>query len=380
MTARKNMVVVGTGVAEPATSFTNEEVIEGFDIRYPKDQGDFEKRDKLWPAGLPRHHFGIEARRLDMVRGEGGQLVKRSRADGGVSGNDLAILAGREAIQGIDPAQVGFVVVATATPDSLCFGNDLGAIRKGLGLGGHTKLFPLSIGCAGLLPALNLAEGQLRSGMAGRYALILVQNSASTYLATPEVRKNYGPEMGRKVCQVMFSDMGAALLLELQSGDVGFLSHDHQVDLDCPLMDFHGKVGTHPLEDIAQASFDMHADNVAKNFPRLMYAGWEMVQPTLRQYNISPGDITGLAFHQASSLAIDGVIKRLRGQLPDSLLDDPAAVPRIMRTKGNPAVVSGVCVLIDLLRRGKSGDLIVGLLVGAGGGGAQYGGFVYRQS
>lgn len=376
---KSHVVVVATGVATPPANdhlFTNAEVIRGFDIKYGEGSP---KAGQLWDESLPERRFGIRKRPLDVVVGPDGRFVKRSPEEGGVTGNGLAILAGRQALEeaGIDPAEVGLVIVPTATPDSLCFGNDLSDIRKGLKLSATAQLISISIGCAGFLSALPIAEAMLRARMI-RYALILPQNSASTYLANAQIRAKYGPEIGRMVCQVMFSDMAVAHLLELRPGNVGFLGHGFLVDEECRLMEFRGKVKGHDFLGIEDASFLMNSDAVRDKFPRLMRQGWEMAQPTMGAYGISLSEITDLVCHQASGPAIDAMIKQLRGQLPDTLLDNPAAVRRIMGEWGNPAVASAPIVHALILREKKPG-VHVGLMVGAGYGGGQHGYFVYRQ-
>ncbi|MGN0046265.1 MAG: 3-oxoacyl-ACP synthase III family protein [Eggerthellaceae bacterium] len=147
----------------------------------------------------------------------------------------MAAKAGREAlvVGGISPEEIGVVIVATSTPDSLspaaaCL------VQRELGLPEDVIAFDLSCGCAGFLTALQTAQGLLTTmpeavatdaaisatcdpatahgftAMPRKKALVIASERCSTYLNWSD----------RSTC-ILFGDGAGAAVVELEEATAG---------------------------------------------------------------------------------------------------------------------------------------------------------------
>jgi 3-oxoacyl-[acyl-carrier-protein] synthase-3 len=172
----RRSVVIGTGSALPSRCVSNAELAAQVDTT---DEWIVERT-------------GIRQR---YIAGEGETTAS------------LATQAARAACAaaGIDPASVGLIVLATATPDQT-FPATATIVQDALGANGGIA-FDVAAVCSGFLYAVGVADSMLRSGMASR-ALVIGAETFSRILDWED----------RTTC-VLFGDGAGAIVLEAREVD-----------------------------------------------------------------------------------------------------------------------------------------------------------------
>jgi len=124
----------------------------------------------------------------------------------------LATEAARRALDaaGLTPANIGLIVLATATPDQT-FPSSATKVQAALGID-DCVAFDVHAVCTGFLYALTVADSMLRSGSA-RAALVIGAETFSRILDWED----------RTTC-VLFGDGAGALVLVAEEGESGILS------------------------------------------------------------------------------------------------------------------------------------------------------------
>ena len=124
----------------------------------------------------------------------------------------LATEAARRALDaaGLTPANIGLIVLATATPDQT-FPSSATKVQAALGID-DCVAFDVHAVCTGFLYALTVADSMLRSGSA-RAALVIGAETFSRILDWED----------RTTC-VLFGDGAGALVLVAEEGETGILS------------------------------------------------------------------------------------------------------------------------------------------------------------
>ncbi|MHC2187285.1 3-oxoacyl-[acyl-carrier-protein] synthase-3 [Rathayibacter agropyri] len=163
-------VLVGLGGALPARAVTNAELAQSLDT---SDE---------WIVS--RTGIGV-----------------RHWVDAETATSDLAVVAGRLALENADVDAVNAVIVATTTPDHRCPATapDVAA-RLGLGT---VPAYDLSAVCSGFVYGLAQADALIRAGVAGR--VLLIGADVFSTLVHPSDRTN----------AVIFGDGAGAAVLEL---------------------------------------------------------------------------------------------------------------------------------------------------------------------
>lgn len=139
-------------------------------------------------------------------------IRQRHIAEPGQATSDLAVEAGRRALESAGPQRVDAVVVATTTPDRSCPAT-APLVAHRLGLTG-VAAFDVSAVCTGFVYGLATAAGLITAGVAGRVLLI----GADTYstVVDPLDRAN----------AIIFGDgAGAVVLRAGDSGEPGAVGH-----------------------------------------------------------------------------------------------------------------------------------------------------------
>ncbi|HTU09499.1 MAG TPA: beta-ketoacyl-ACP synthase III [Allosphingosinicella sp.] len=174
MTRRSTLI--GTGSALPARCVTNDELAERVDT------------SNEWIV----ERTGIQARHI--------------AADGETTAT-LAAEASRRALAaaGIEAAQIGLIVLATATPDQT-FPASATKVQTLLGIG-DCIAFDVAAVCTGFLYALSVADNMLKGGMAD-HALVIGAETFSRILDWED----------RATC-VLFGDGAGAVVLKAEEGD-----------------------------------------------------------------------------------------------------------------------------------------------------------------
>jgi len=172
----RRSVVIGTGSALPRTCLSNAELAARVDTT---DEWIVERT-------------GIRQR---YIAGEGETT------------GTLATAAARSACEaaGVDPASIGLIVLATATPDQT-FPATATMVQDALGANGGIA-FDVAAVCSGFLYALGVADSMLRAGMANR-AVVIGSETFSRILDWED----------RTTC-VLFGDGAGAVVLEARDVD-----------------------------------------------------------------------------------------------------------------------------------------------------------------
>ncbi|MBX7540181.1 beta-ketoacyl-ACP synthase III [Qipengyuania sphaerica] len=131
-------------------------------------------------------------------------IRQRYIAEDGETTSSLAIEASRKALAdaGVDAAEIGLIILATATPDHT-FPATATQVQQALGCRGGVA-FDVAAVCSGFLYALGTAESLLRTGMAKK-ALVIGAETFSRILDWED----------RTTC-VLFGDGAGAVVLEAQ--------------------------------------------------------------------------------------------------------------------------------------------------------------------
>ena len=166
-------VLVGTGSALPKRAVSNAELAQTVDT---SDEWIVER------TGIRNRHIAGE----------------------GETTSTLATEAARNALAaaGLTPADIGLIVLATATPDQT-FPATATQVQHALGCNGGVA-FDVAAVCSGFLYALGVADSLLRTGMAKR-ALVIGAETFSRILDWDD----------RTTC-VLFGDGAGAVVLELR--------------------------------------------------------------------------------------------------------------------------------------------------------------------
>ena len=174
-------VVLGVGSALPKRRVTNEELAERVDT---SDQWIVERT-------------GIRSRYV---------------AEDGETTASLATEAARRALDyaGVDAADIGLIVLATATPDQT-FPSSATKVQAALGID-DCIAFDVHAVCTGFLYALSVADSMLRSG-SSKKALVIGAETFSRLLDWED----------RTTC-VLFGDGAGALVLGAEETDKGILA------------------------------------------------------------------------------------------------------------------------------------------------------------
>ncbi|MBT4547110.1 MAG: hypothetical protein HOC36_02020 [Candidatus Magasanikbacteria bacterium] len=364
------------------------------------------KGGELLGSDMPERLWGIKARRLNLVADAAGLLYKKPLGKGGWYDCNMGAEAAKQAIcqaaqrEGMTEVEltdkIRVVIEASATLP-IGVGDHQGHYIKELGLN-NPDFDSKMVGCGGMLTALNSARRALSAGE--DYVLVVFSNCPSQHFATLKDRQGYGGEMGNKACALMFSDGATAFVLGRTEKDQGFIEWTHNVDL-----------GTeYTLIEVPNNVYYMHVDNVGNTFVPTMMKNYESARTIFKdRFGVDdPAEkIARLVSHQAS---LPGVIetvwrtglickidrdlsvrlstyytldKRERRQQMSFILEAAEkirrVVPTMMQSFGNPAVASSATILHRALNDGVGPDsTLLGMVIGAGRGGTEYGVFVYQ--
>ena len=139
-------------------------------------------------------------------------IRSRYLAGDGETTASLATDAARRALEhaGVDPLEIGLIVLATATPDQT-FPSSATKVQAALGIP-DCIAFDVHAVCTGFLYALSVADSMLRSGNAGK-ALVIGAETFSRILDWED----------RATC-VLFGDGAGALVLSAEETEGGILA------------------------------------------------------------------------------------------------------------------------------------------------------------
>ena len=304
-------VVLGTGSALPARRVDNQELAELVDT---SDEWIVERT-------------GIRSRYL--------------AADGETTAT-LATEACKRALEaaGLEPADIGLIVLATATPDQT-FPSSATKVQALLGVP-DCIAFDVHAVCTGFLYALTVADSMLRSGSAKR-ALVIGAETFSRILDWED----------RTTC-VLFGDGAGALVLEAQDGENGILATSLHADgRHNDLLYVDGG----PSTTGTVGKLRMKGREV---FRHAVVNLEDVLRQVLAEAGLSSDDVDWVVPHQANARILDATARKL-GLPPEKVI---VTVDR----HANTSAASVPLALDVAVRDGriKRGDLLVLEAMGGG--------------
>ncbi|WP_261388639.1 beta-ketoacyl-ACP synthase III [Qipengyuania gaetbuli] len=307
-------VITGSGSALPANCVTNADLAERVDT---SDEWIVER------TGIRQRYIAAE----------------------GETTSTLATQAARRALEdaGVDAAEIGLIVLATATPDHT-FPATATQVQNALGCNGCVA-FDVQAVCSGFLYALGTAESLLRTGMAKK-ALVIGAETFSRILDWED----------RTTC-VLFGDGAGAVVLEARDvaeDGPGILSTKLHADgAHCDLLYVDGGPSTTgevgKLRMKGREVFRHAVVNLA-----------DVLREVLVDAGAQAADIDWVVPHQANARILDATARKL---------DLPAEKVVVTVDQHANTSAASVPLAFDVARRDgriKEGDLVMFEAMGGG--------------
>ncbi len=307
-------VITGSGSALPANCVTNADLAERVDT---SDEWIVER------TGIRQRYIAAE----------------------GETTSTLATQAARRALEdaGVDAAEIGLIVLATATPDHT-FPATATQVQNALGCNGCVA-FDVQAVCSGFLYALGTAESLLRTGMAKK-ALVIGAETFSRILDWED----------RTTC-VLFGDGAGAVVLEARDvaeDGPGILSTKLHADgAHCDLLYVDGGPSTTgevgKLRMKGREVFRHAVVNLA-----------DVLREVLFDAGAQAADIDWVVPHQANARILDATARKL---------DLPAEKVVVTVDQHANTSAASVPLAFDVARRDgriKEGDLVMFEAMGGG--------------
>lgn len=318
----RRAIIAGTGSALPARVVTNAELSERVDTT---DEWIVER------SGIRQRH----------IAGEGETTAS------------LAADAARAALSaaGLEPADIGLIVLATATPDNT-FPASATKVQALLGIP-DCVAFDVAAVCSGFLYAFSVADAMMHAG-AARHALVIGAETFSRILDWED----------RATC-VLFGDGAGAVILSMEEapGDRGVLAHRLHADgRHGPLLYVDGG----PSTTGTVGHLRMQGREVFRHAVTNLSA---VLVEVLESAGLTSADVDWLVPHQANSRIIEAAAKKLG-----------VGMDRVVMTVDRHANTSAASVplaLDEAVRDGRiqRGDVVV---LEAMGGGFTWGASIVR--
>jgi 3-oxoacyl-[acyl-carrier-protein] synthase III len=284
-------------------------------------------------------------------------IKERHIAAEGEMTSDLGIEAAKRALAaaGIDGRDIDLIILATSTPDQT-FPATAVTIQAALGAT-QGAAFDMQAVCSGFVYALTTADNFLKSGQHKR-ALVIGSETFSRILDWED----------RTTC-VLFGDGAGAVVLEAQlqtvksAEDRGIIGSVLRSDGRYKNMLY---VDGGPSSSKSVGHLRMQGREV---FRFAVGAIAEVIDDTLKAYDLTPDDIDWFVPHQANKRILDGTAKKL-GIPADKIV-------MTLEKHGNTSAASIPLALDAAIKDGrlKKGDLV---LMEAMGGGFTWGSVLAR--
>ncbi|MBU1315018.1 MAG: ketoacyl-ACP synthase III [Alphaproteobacteria bacterium] len=280
-------------------------------------------------------------------------IVERRMVDQGVATRDLAVHAGRIAMESAGAVPIDAVIVATTSPDRLCpaVAPEVASL---LGLG-TVAAFDVSSACSGFVYGLATAKGLIDSGTAR--AVLLIGAESFSLLVDPTDR----------VTRPIFGDGAGAVVLKAgevdQPGSLGrfVLGSDGSLSdiLAIPSGGTRQRAGGLPAGLEADSSWYLHMEGRSV-FENAVNRMTKATVSLLSSEGITNEEVDWFVGHQANSRILQLVAEEI-GLAPDKV------ALNIHRT-GNTLAASIPLLLCDMLEEGRirPGQRVVLAAFGAG--------------
>ncbi|MGB0722601.1 MAG: beta-ketoacyl-ACP synthase III [Gammaproteobacteria bacterium] len=282
-------------------------------------------------------------------------IKQRHIAEVGQTTCDLAEAAARRAIEaaGIDPEDIGLIVLGTTTPDKV-FPSTACLLQARLGIKGCAA-FDVQAVCSGFVYALGVADQFMRNNW-GKYALVIGAETMSRIIDWTD----------RNTC-VLFGDGAGAVILET-SEEPGILStHLHADGAYEKLLHVPAGVST-GFEDVRKAEAYMQMSG-SEVFKMAVNTLGRVVEETLEANAMDKSEIDWLVPHQANIRIIQATARKLRMGMDQVVVT--------VHDHGNTSAASVPLALDEAVRDGriKRGETV---LLEAFGGGFTWGSALLR--
>ena len=278
-------------------------------------------------------------------------IRKRHIVESGTATSDLASEAALSAIDqaGLKPLDIGFIVVATTTPD-MFFPSTACLVQAKIGAV-NAWGFDLGAACSGFTYALTTATQMVVTG-AHDHVLVIGADVMSSIVDYRD----------RATCILFGDGAGAAVVSPATQEQFGILDFEHEVDGHggpALRMPAGGSLRPASHETVEQRFHYVHQDGAAV-FKFAVRKTEEICGRILTKNSITPDDVDLFVSHQANRRIIEGAADRLG-------LDRNKIVINIEEF-GNTTAATIPLALADAISSGrlKKGGLVLLTSVGAG--------------
>jgi 3-oxoacyl-[acyl-carrier-protein] synthase-3 len=278
-------------------------------------------------------------------------IRERHLVDPGVATSDLAKVAALGAMKqaGVAPADIGFIVVGTTTPDTI-FPSTACVLQEKIGA---TRAwgFDLGAACSGFIYALTTGMQMVAAG-AHDHALVVGADVMSSIIDYKD----------RATCVLFGDGAGAVVLAPAGDDEPAIIDFAHEIDGSggpALCMPAGGSRLPASHETVDKRLHYVKQDGAAV-FKFAVRKTEEICRRVLQQNGLEPSEIDLFVSHQANRRIITAASERLG--LPES------KVIINLELYGNTTAATIPLALADAVREGrlKRGDLVLLASVGAG--------------
>jgi len=278
-------------------------------------------------------------------------IRERHIVDPGVATSDLGREAAIKAIEnaGLSPADIGFIVVGTVTPDMM-FPSTACIIQQKIGAQ-HAWGFDLSAACSAFTYSLTTASQMVASG-AHEHALVVGADVMSSIIDYQD----------RSTCVLFGDGAGAVVVSPAKPGEPAIIDFEHEID---------GAGGPALCMPAGGSKMPASAETVANRMHYVKQEGAtvfkfavknteEIARRLLDRNGIDTSQLDLFVSHQANRRIIEAAAERL-GLGPDKVIIN-------LEMYGNTTAGTIPLALADARRQGRleKGDLVLLCSVGAG--------------
>jgi 3-oxoacyl-[acyl-carrier-protein] synthase-3 len=328
------------------------------------------------PATIPNKHFlgnefygndgnKLERSNSDLIKKlhEITDIRERRYVTDDLVTSDIAYMAAKEALDGIDKESLDYIIVAQNLGDIKA--DNIRAdmvptiaarVKHKLRIKNpYTIAFDIPFGCPGWLQAMIMADYYIKSGDAKR--ILVIGAEILSRVSDPH-----------DIDCMIYADGAGATLVEAKDQEGGILSHLTRSDTyDNPYLLRLGK-SYKPERNRDDLFIKMNGHKLYKYAVRKVP---EVVKKNLENAGIELSDVQKILIHQANGKMDEAILKRLFKLY--NIKEIPADImPMIISWCGNSSVAT-LPTLLDLIHKGKlenhrlhSGDIALFASVGAG--------------
>jgi 3-oxoacyl-[acyl-carrier-protein] synthase III len=278
-------------------------------------------------------------------------IRERHIVDEGVATSDLALPAALGAMKeaGVTPADIGFIVVGTTTPDTI-FPSTACVLQSKIGAN-HAWGFDLGAACSGFLYSLTVGWHMVAAGRVN-HALVVGADVMSSIIDYTD----------RATCVLFGDGAGAAVLSAAEPGEPAFLDYLHEIDgtLGSALCMPAGGSRRPATHDTVNQGLHYVKQEGQTVFKFAVKKSQEMTLRLLERNGLTGEDIDLFVSHQANRRIIEATADRLGMNKSKVVIN--------LDKYGNTTAGTIPLALADARSDGriKKGDLILMASVGAG--------------